>query len=100
MGADVSRKTVVVAAPNSGPTLRVAYFFSGVKRKASIGEHFSSYCAAYEYDLILHDIDIVVGGSDHDLIVEESQGKWINGIENGDFGVTIFTPPVCLLEPC
>ena len=87
-GADVSQGTVIVTAPNGRPTLRVAYFFPRLKRKASIGALLRGLLHRVQ---VLHEIDILARGSEHDLIDEESQWKWINRIENGEFDVTIFT---------
>ena len=89
----MSLGAVIVTDTNGRPTLHVAYFFSRVKRKTSIGEFLRAYCVEFKCGLILHEIDILVEGSEHDLIDEESQGKWINRVENGKSDVPICAPP-------
>ena len=60
-GRDTSHGTVRVPARNGQPTLRVAYFFSGVERKASIADYLSELCKAEGFGLEFHEIDTLVG---------------------------------------
>ena len=59
--------TVLEARPGKA-TLKMAYFFSGVKRKASIAEHLKRRCAKQGLGLIIVEIDVLVGGDKHDLL--------------------------------
>ena len=90
---DVSKGTVTLAAQGNRPTLRVAYFFSGVERKASIAEFLKSLCEKEGYGLELHEIDTLVGGEAHDLMSPEVQDTWIDRIEGGEFDVLFHSPP-------
>ena len=92
-GPDVSQGTVIVEAPMGRPTLRVAYFFSGVKRKASIGSCLKAMCIDAKVGLSMHEIDILVGGSEHDLMDKESQEAWLDRVRGGEFDIIIFSPP-------
>ena len=85
--------TVLVEPQEGRTTLRVCYLFSGVKRKASIGEHLRKLCAKEGIGLRMYEGDILVGGSDHDLLDKASQDKWMARIESGDFDVVILSPP-------
>ena len=58
-------------------TLKMAYFFSGVKRKASIAEQLKRICAKQGLGLIIFEIGVLVGGKEHDLLNRESQDKWL-----------------------
>ena len=55
-----SRFTVTAKALNGRPTLRVAYFFSGIARKASIGNSLKKLCEAQGIGLNFEEIDIQV----------------------------------------
>ena len=93
-GVDTSRGTLVYQASNvNRPVLKLAYFFSGVKRKASIGEFLKNFCAKFDVGLEMHEVDILVGGSEHDLMDKEMQAQWIARIESGEFDFAVFTPP-------
>ena len=74
--------TVLVRPREGRTTLKVCYLFSGVKRKASIGEHLRKLCAAEGIGLRMFEVDIVVGGSEHDLLDRTSQDKWMARIES------------------
>ena len=75
------------------PVLRVAYFFSGVPRKASICSYLQKFAEETGYGLEFHEIDIYVGGSEHDLMDSETQEAWISRIVAGEFDVIILSPP-------
>ena len=85
MGRDTSQGTVRLAARNGFPTMRVAYFFSGTERKASIANHLKEMCEAEGFGLELHEVDTLVGGENHDLLKPEVQADWIRRIEDGEF---------------
>ena len=52
---------VRVEARNGLPTLRVACFFSGVERKASIAEFLKEWCTAEGFGLAFYEVDTLVG---------------------------------------
>ena len=85
--------TVTAEAQKGFPTLRVAYFFSGIARKASIGNALKSLCEKEGYGLELEEVDILVGGSEHDLLSKEAQDNYIAEVEEGFFDVQILSPP-------
>ena len=64
-----------IEARNGQPTLRVAYFFSGIERKASITNHLSSFCSAEGFGLEFHKVDTLVGCENHDLTKPEIQDE-------------------------
>ena len=90
---DTAHGTVRIEARNGQPTLRVAYFFSGTERKASIADHLTSYCSAEGFGLEFHEIDTLVGGENHDLLKAEIQEKWLTRAESGEFDMVIHSPP-------
>ena len=92
-GVDVSQGTVTLEAPNGRPTLRVAYFFSGVKRKASIAGFLKTMCVDAKVGLTMHEIDILVGGDEHNLMDKTAQEEWLNQVRGGNFDIVIFIPP-------
>ena len=57
-----------VVPPEGRPTLRIAYFFSGKSRRSSVGEELKKLCTANSVGLIVHEVDILNGGADHDLL--------------------------------
>ena len=83
-GRDFAHGAVRIEARNGKPTLRVAYFFSGIERKASIADRLSSLCSAKGFGLEFHEVDTLVGGENHDLTKTEIQDEWIDRVENGD----------------
>ena len=74
-------------------TLKMAYFFSGVKRKASIAEQLKRRCAKQGLGLIIFEIDVLVGGYEHDLLNKESQEAWLARVEDGEFDIVVLPPP-------
>ena len=92
-GVDLSQGTVVVEAPNGRQTLRVAYFFSGIKRKASIANFLKEMRINAKVGLCFHEIDILVGGSEHDLMDKATQEEWLSKLRGGEFDIAIFSPP-------
>jgi hypothetical protein len=96
---DVSQGTVTLEAPNGRPTLRVAYFFSGVKRKASIAGFLKAMCVDAKVGLTMHEIDILVGGDEHDLMDKTAQEEWLHEVRGGNFDIDIFSSPVRDLKP-
>ena len=85
--------TTLLTAQPGKRTLRLAYFFSGVKRKASIGEELRKLCEKEGIGLRMYEVDILVGGSEHDLLDRASQDRWMARIESGGFDVVILSPP-------
>ena len=90
---DVSKGTAVLAAKEGRPTLRVAYFFSGVERKSSISNYLREYCQKEGIGLEMHEVDTLVGGENHNLKKKEVQDEWIDRIERGEFDFVIHSPP-------
>ena len=87
-----SRFTVTAQARNGMPTLRVAYFFSGIERKASIGNKLKAMCEEHGYGLNFEEIDILVGGASHDLLDKEAQEAYIQELESGAIDIQILSP--------
>ena len=90
---DPKKGTILVPTPDGGSTLRVAYFFSGTKRKASIGECLADLCQAAGIGLVMHEVDTLVGGKDHNLLDKQAQDEWIGRILDGEFDLCIHSPP-------
>ena len=90
---ETSRFTVRAAPRDGKPTLRVAYFFSGIERKASIGNQLKQRCEAAGFGLDFEEIDIHVGGSAHDLLDRDRQNEYIEELESGVIDVQILSPP-------
>ena len=74
-------------------TLKLAYFFSGVKRKASIAEELKALCRKDGFGLIVYEVDVLVGGRQHDLLDQEAQEDWLLRLEDGEFDCIILSPP-------
>ena len=74
-------------------TFNVADFFSGPKRKASIAQNLANLFKASGAGLRVFEIDICIGGSDHDLLDTDSQEKWLDRIGAADFDFVILSPP-------
>ena len=91
---DSLKNGTTLLEPQEGQrTLRMAYFFSGVKRKASIAEQLKQRCAKLGRGLIVYEVDVLVGGSEHDLLDRASQDAWLARIEDGDFDCNMLSPP-------
>ena len=60
---DPTHGTVGVSAQSGKPTLKVAYFYSGIERKASVADWLQKMCQAEGFGLEFHEIDILVGGA-------------------------------------
>ena len=85
---------VLLAEPRPGKaTLKVVYFFSGVKRRAPIAQHLARMCKSAGVGLRVYEIDVLVGGSDHDLWDKQSQEAWLARVEQGEFVFIILSPP-------
>ena len=63
--------TLLTARPGER-TLRMAYFFAGVKRKASVAEELKKLCAKQGLGLVIFEVDVLIGGSEHDLLNREA----------------------------
>ena len=92
-GSDGKIVEIVVEAPEGRPTLHVAYFFSGASRKSSVGEELRTLAKAKNVGLVVHEVDILNGGAAHDLIDNDAQARWEARIRDGEFDITILTPP-------
>ena len=57
-------------------TLKMAYFFSGVKREASIAEQLIRRCAKQGLGLIIFEIDVLVGGEEHSSTEKPRTSGW------------------------
>ena len=73
--------------------MRVAYFFSGTKRRASIGECLAVLCRKAGIGLVMHEVDTMVGGKAHNLLDKAAQADWLSRIHDGDFDMCIHSPP-------
>ena len=85
--------SVVLEAPEGRPTLRVAYFFSGAQRKASIAEELKQHCKAANVGLRVEEVDMMVGGSEHNLLDYKAQERYLARIAGGEFDFAMFSPP-------
>ena len=91
--AEIENGTTIFELQPGKRTLRMAYFFSGVKRKASIGEHLKRLCRKEGLGLVVHQVDVLVGGSEHDLLDGPSQDRWLARLEDGEFDCIMLSPP-------
>ena len=64
-----------------------------MKRKASIAEHLKKMCKKSGFGLTVFEIDVLIGGSQHDLLDREAQNMWLARLEAGDFDVVMLSPP-------
>ena len=84
----------LLVPPRDGkPTLTVAYFFSGIQRKASVANCLARLCRDSGFGLAFHEVDILVGGGKHDLMNLEAQQSWLDRIEKGEFCMVLLSPP-------
>ena len=75
------------------PTLRAALLFSGESRRSSVGDELKALAIAKNCGLIVHEIDILNGGAQHNLLDGEAQSRWEARIESGEFDLIVLTPP-------
>ena len=85
--------TCRVDALEGKPTLRVAYFFSGIPRKASIAAELERLCRASGFGLLIEEIDLYVGGKEHDLMDKRTQDLYLAKIAAGDYDLILLSPP-------
>ena len=64
-----------------------------MSRKASIAQSLKALCEADGFGLEFFEVDILVGGSAHDLLSKEAQEAYIARIVEGEFDVVILSPP-------
>ena len=76
--------------------MKVAYFFLGISRKASIANFLKLWCEEEGFGLIFYEVDILVGGSSCDLMDMEKQEDWLSLVESGEFEFVISSPLVAL----
>ena len=79
----LAKGTMLIEPKDGRKTLRIAYFFSGVTRKASIGDELRKLCEKEGYGLQVFEIDVLVGGSEHDLLDRAAQEAWLARLESG-----------------
>ena len=85
---------MVSVAPRDGrSTMRVAYLFSGRHRRASIAEELKALCEHSGSGLEFEELDILIGGSAHNLLDAERQNQLIARIEEGYFDLLLLSPP-------
>ena len=92
-GISTGKPTLRLAPGKGGKTLRVLYLFSGVSRRASIAESLKALCKEDGMGLEVHDVDIHVGGTAHDLLDVSVQEEYIAQILAGEYDVVILSPP-------
>ena len=92
-GPDVSGGALFVQGVDGKPTLKVAYLFSGVKREASIGNALKLLCEKAGFGLVMHEVDILVGGDQHDLMDKSMQDSWMARVEARELDCCIYWPP-------
>ena len=85
--------TTVVEAKDGKKTLKMAYFFAGVKRKASVGEELRELCTKEGYGLQIFEVDVLIGGSEHDLLDKSTQEDWLGRLEDCEFDCILVSPP-------
>ena len=85
---------MVHPAAEGMPTYRVAYFFSGAHRKGSVAHHLLALCVCSRHGLDFHEVDIMVGGSAHDLLGRSIQDEYIALLDEGYFHFALFSPPL------
>ena len=88
-----SQGKVTVPALKGRPVLKVAYFFSGISRKASIANFLRKWCEAEGFGLVFYEVDILTGGSECDLMDRDRQDEWVARVESGEFDCVINSPP-------
>ena len=89
----MSGGTLLFHAVNGNPTLKGVYFFSGVKRKASIGNALKLLCEKAGLGLVMHEVDFLVGGDQHDLMDKPMQDSWMARVEGEEFDCCIHSSP-------
>ena len=93
MTGDPKQSPLLLEPREGRTTLRVCYLFSGVQRKASIAQELKKLCEAEGIGLLINEVDILVGGSDHDLLDKGAQERLLAEIGSGDYDVIILSPP-------
>ena len=74
-------------------SLKVLYFFAGVVRKGDIRSFMKTTAESRGWSFIMEEIDLLRGGSEHDLSQSTAQNHWIDRIQ--DYDIIICTPPCC-----
>ena len=68
-------------------------YFAGVKRKASVAEELKLLCAKEGMGLVIFEVDVLIGGAEHDLLDRAKQDVWLERLEDGEFDVIVLSPP-------
>ena len=63
--------------------MKVTYFFCGIQRKSSVANSLAKLCRDAGFVLLVHEIDILIGGKEHDLMDTETQQLLIDRIAQG-----------------
>ena len=79
-----------VAARDGRPTVCAAYLFSGPQRRSSIAQKLREMYLKVEGD----EIDILVGGREHDLLDSSAQEAIMARIAAGEYDIVIMSPLV------
>ena len=80
--------SVLLVAVGDKPTLRVAYFFSGIQRKSSLAQSLKRLLEPDGFGLIVYEVDILVHAK-HNLIDEATQESWLSRIGDGEFDISV-----------
>ena len=83
---------IAVEATEGRRILRMAYLFAGVKRTASVVK-LRKLCEKDGYGLQVYEVDVLIGGSEHDLLDKETQESWLGRLESGEFDCVFLLPP-------
>ena len=74
--------------------VRVLYLFAGEHRQADMGSAFRRWADEWPHvEVSITELDILRGGSAHDLLAPELQQEILNNIESGKFEIVLATPP-------
>ena len=58
-----------------------------------MADELSKLCAKSGMGLVIHEVDVLIGGSEHDLLDKETQEAWLHRLEDGDFDCIMLSPP-------
>ena len=85
--------SISLPARNRRRTFKVLYLFSGIERKASIADYMRKLCEKEGFGLEFWEVDILIHGKEDDMLDKDSQAKYLEKIESGDFDVQMLSPP-------
>lgn len=87
--------SVLLEAPEGRPTLRVAYAFSGKKRKASVAEYHLRFCEVSRLGLVVWEVYILTDSVAADFKNDETQDNCIGMIEERRLNALFVFPHCC-----